>query len=135
MCDADYRVIPQVCNMPGSVHDARILRESDIFTDFEGPARPLDGIILGDSRYMIQQWLLTPYANPHIEAQERFNLAHASTHGIIERSFLHNRYLEKKLPLPACGDAIITSSCRRRIISVCTMLRNIVIRRGVKWPI
>lgn len=85
MCDADFLIINQVCNMPGSVHDARILRESAIFQAFEGPNKPLHGIVLGDSGYMIRAWLLTPYPNPQSEAQERYNFAHSSTRTTIER--------------------------------------------------
>ncbi|GFR96918.1 protein ANTAGONIST OF LIKE HETEROCHROMATIN PROTEIN 1, partial [Elysia marginata] len=85
MCDADYLIINQACNMPASVHDARILRESAIFEAFEGPNKPINGIILGDSGYMIREWLLTPYSNPQNQAEEGYNVAHAATRSTIER--------------------------------------------------
>ncbi|XP_025095646.1 uncharacterized protein LOC112564788 [Pomacea canaliculata] len=59
MCDADLIIRHCVVNWPGSVHDARILRESSLFKAMERNPRPLSGIILGDSGYPLRDWLIT----------------------------------------------------------------------------
>ena len=115
---------------PGSVHDARILRNSPLFTVFEGNQPPLDGLFLGDSGYMIRTWLMTPILRPETQAQRRYNFAHKSTRCTVERAIgvakqrwqclrsglrlqpqracrviivclmLHNRACDQNLPLP-----------------------------------
>ena len=38
---------------PGSVQDSRIMRESQLFAALESPRKPLTGVFLGDSGYML----------------------------------------------------------------------------------
>ena len=72
---------------PGSVHDARVLRTSPLFTAFEENP-PVTGIILGDtdSAYMLRSWLVTPLLRPATAADRRFNFAHCSTRCTVEGS-------------------------------------------------
>ncbi|PVD31456.1 hypothetical protein C0Q70_06868 [Pomacea canaliculata] len=64
ICNADMLFIDVVAKWPGSVHDARILRQSRFFSAFEASPRPVDGTMLADSAYMMREWLMTPYENP-----------------------------------------------------------------------
>ena len=64
ICEADLRIVNCIAKWPGSVHDSRILRESELFTAFESPRKPATGEFLGDSGYMLRDWLLTPILNP-----------------------------------------------------------------------
>lgn len=105
---------------PGSVHDAKMLRNSAIFPAFESPRPPLDGVILGDSGYMLRTWLMTPVTNPITRKQRSYNFAHSSTRSTVERSIgvAKNRWhcLRGGLrlqPAKAC-----------RVILVCLMLHN-----------
>ena len=75
-----------VAQWPGSVHDARILRESTLFEIFEGNHRPFDGKLLGDSGYMLRDWLFTPIVNPATPAEISYNDHHSSARAIIERT-------------------------------------------------
>ena len=54
ICDADLVFISCVAKTwTGSVHDARVLRESAVLHAFENNARKyVDGLLLGDSGYM-----------------------------------------------------------------------------------
>ena len=54
ICDADLKVINAVIKWPGSVHDARILRQSAVYQAFEEEQAPLAGHLLGDSGYMLR---------------------------------------------------------------------------------
>ncbi|CAM4570530.1 unnamed protein product [Leuciscus chuanchicus] len=74
VCDADLIITNCVVKWPGSVHDARILRESALYRDLQ-TNRP-DGIILGDSAYPLLPWLMTPFLTANTPAQARFNTAH-----------------------------------------------------------
>jgi hypothetical protein len=85
ICDADASIMNCVVRWPGSVHDARILRESPVFTKFETMPRPLEGFILGDSGYMLRDWLLTPYIHVANAEQQCYNDSHCATRCIIER--------------------------------------------------
>ena len=120
ICDADLILTDVVARWPGSVHDARILRESALFRAFEGPQPPLDGVVLGDSGYMVRTWLLTPLPHVTTAKQRRYNFAQSSTRTTVERciGIIKQRWrcLRQGLrvqPPKAC-----------KIILVCMMLHN-----------
>lgn len=69
---------------PGSVHDSRIMRNSELFQIM---SKTQDTIILGDSGYGISPWLITPYQNPTNHVQQYFNKVYAKERVIIERCF------------------------------------------------
>jgi len=132
ICDADLVISNCVAKWPGSVHDARILRESALFADFEGQPKPLSGYFLGDSGYMLRDWLLTPVTNPRTASDQRFNDVHSITRATVQRCIgvlkrrwhclhdelrvapakacklicacvvLHNRAMKLQHPLPDC---------------------------------
>ena len=77
ICDADMRVINCSVKWPGSIHDARILRESPIYASIESPNKPLSGFILGNSGYMLRDWLMTPIVSVCDASDEAFNTVHA----------------------------------------------------------
>ncbi|KAI5740980.1 hypothetical protein M8J76_009211 [Diaphorina citri] len=82
---------------PGSLHDARVLRNSSLWGDMEEGWRPFpNGIILGDSAYPRKSWLMTPVnQNPNRIDVRRFNQAHKSTRSVVENSF---GILKEKFP-------------------------------------
>ena len=66
VCDVDLLCIDAFCGFPGTLHDARVFRNSPLFEDARsGPDEPFPGNthILGDSAYPLQKWLLTPFKN------------------------------------------------------------------------
>lgn len=73
VCDSHGRILHQSANWPGSVHDARILRESALFTGFERGMVPAGCHLLGDSAYPSKKWLLTPYLRPQPGPQSNYN--------------------------------------------------------------
>uniref|UniRef100_A0A8C5GDH5 Putative nuclease HARBI1 n=1 Tax=Gouania willdenowi TaxID=441366 RepID=A0A8C5GDH5_GOUWI len=81
--DADLLITNCVVKWPGSVHDARILRESALYRKLQ-TNRP-DGIILVGSAYPLLPWLMTPFLAPNTPEQARFNTAHSKTRCAIER--------------------------------------------------
>ena len=87
VCDPELNFINVLANYPGSTHDARILRESHLFEEFDNSAlRPFDGILLGDSAYPTREWLLPPFNTPTTRSQRRFNTSHKKTRVKIENS-------------------------------------------------
>ena len=86
ICDFDLIFWNCIAKWPGSMHDARILRECDLFPQFDGTNRPLRGFILGDSGYMQRDWLMVPVANPDTEAKIRYNYIHSSARTAVERA-------------------------------------------------
>ncbi|KAK9730379.1 DDE superfamily endonuclease [Popillia japonica] len=70
---------------PGSVHDSRILKRSNIFGKMR--RRQQNGLILGDEGYGITPWLLTPYRNPTTPQEIAYNTLHKRERVIIERCF------------------------------------------------
>lgn len=75
MCDADLIIRQCVVNLPGSVHDARILGELP-FQGYGDKSSTLPGIILGDSGYPLGDRLIIPFLNADTGAKERLNYAH-----------------------------------------------------------
>ncbi|XP_060759492.1 putative nuclease HARBI1 [Neoarius graeffei] len=85
LCDHNLKFLNCVAHWPGSVHDSRILQNSQLCEAFEEGI--IDGILLGDSGYPLKPWLLTPFLNPTTPAQRKYNAAHCSTRNTIERAF------------------------------------------------
>lgn len=64
------------------------MRRSNLYQWFEDGYRPFPGgVILGDSIYPLNEWLIPPLAGGQNGARERFNQAHKGTRRIIEQTF------------------------------------------------
>jgi len=129
MCDADLCITNCVAKWPGSVHDARILRESPIFSAFESIQKPVSGLILGDSGYMLRDWLLTPILNTQSRKEDAYNRALCGTRCTVERCIgilkrrWHCLHTELRVsPHKAC-----------QIICACVVLHNFATRSGDLW--
>ncbi|XP_034072552.1 putative nuclease HARBI1 [Gymnodraco acuticeps] len=122
--DADLAITNCVVRWPGSVHDARIFRESRLFTEFQ-TNRP-DGVILADSAYPLLPWVMTPFPTANTPSQMRNNNAHGRTrcaierlNGVLKRRFACLNYLRVELQ-GAC-----------QITLACIVLHNIAVHRRV----
>lgn len=78
ICDSKCKFIHIVCGWPGSVHDARVWRSSQLFQKRE--ENPLDMLpagtyLLGDNAYPLSNFMITPFRdNDHLTRQQnRFN--------------------------------------------------------------
>ena len=85
---------------PGSMHDARVFRSSDIFQKAQNgeiltePLTTVDGVqirplLLGDGAYPLLPWLMKPYPNGAIlnRSQRRYNKNLSSARATVERAF------------------------------------------------
>uniref|UniRef100_A0A673IH05 DDE Tnp4 domain-containing protein n=1 Tax=Sinocyclocheilus rhinocerous TaxID=307959 RepID=A0A673IH05_9TELE len=80
VCDANMKLIDVVARWYGSSALAQMCEEGR-----------LSGIMLGDSGYPLNKWLMTPVMVPRTEQERQFNYVHSRTRSIIERcsSLLH----------------------------------------------
>ena len=85
---SDHKIFCCNSSWPGSVHDARGLRNSSLYDLFEVHHwRPFPGaVILAYSAYPCKQWLMPPIIGVQTDPEARFNAAHAVTRSHIERS-------------------------------------------------
>ena len=61
VCGPDLSFYYSYANWPGSVHDARVLRNSGLCQRMDEGWRPVpNGFILSDSAYPLKEWLITP---------------------------------------------------------------------------
>ena len=123
---------------PGSIHDARVLRQSGLYDFAEneqilaGPMRNINGteigpLLAGDSAYPLINWLMKPFPDGgHLAAEQRkFNLKFSALRCVVERAFgmLKSRWriilkeIEQK-----------TTTLKRTVIAAC-VLHNICIER------
>ncbi|KAK3235603.1 hypothetical protein CYMTET_54210 [Cymbomonas tetramitiformis] len=102
VADFDLLFMDITVGWPGSVHDARVFRDSHLFRCGENgtlfptatAASFFGGIrvpwrILGDSAYPSKDWLLVPYKdNGTLTQHSRFyDYIHSSTRMVVERAF------------------------------------------------
>ncbi|XP_067275523.1 putative nuclease HARBI1 [Pseudorasbora parva] len=117
ICEATQIITNVEAKWPGSVHDARIFRESSLCQTFQ--QGQYNGYLLGDRGYPCLPYLMTPYPEPGPGPQTRFNLAHSRTRakvemtiGILKSRFQCLRGL-RVIPERACD-----------IIVACVVLHN-----------
>lgn len=90
MGDARYRFLNVNARYPGSTHDAFIWTSSVVSTFLEAKQREFNDsewlyIVLGDSGYPLQPWLMKPYDQPATPNEIAYNIAHKSIRSHIER--------------------------------------------------
>ncbi|XP_061166373.1 putative nuclease HARBI1 [Saccostrea echinata] len=88
VCKEDMMFTHVFTGFPGSCHDARVLRNSDLW---ENGLQMIPNIyhIIADAAYPLRIWLLTPYRdNGHLtHEQRRYNNYLSSNRMVIERAF------------------------------------------------
>ena len=104
ICDAHLKFTDCFCGHPGSVHDARLLRNSPLHSQVQAQPSvyfPHNTQILGDPAYPLESWLLVAYKdNGHLSAQQRrYNTKLSMTHSVIERAvaLLKGRFRRLKM--------------------------------------
>jgi len=87
VCREDLRFTHVVSGWPGICHDARVLKNRDLWQN--GLAMCGDDNLLGDAAYSIRRWLMLSYRdNGHLTPQQHnFNNCHSITRVIVERAF------------------------------------------------
>ena len=118
ICNAECRIINCVVKWPGGTHDARILRESSIYREFEEGLH--EGTILGDSGYPLRHWLMTPILAPTCGAEERYNSSHRTTRTVNERC---NGILKRRFQC-LHGELIVSPQRAYNIIAACIIFHN-----------
>ncbi|KAM7300826.1 hypothetical protein ISCGN_016411 [Ixodes scapularis] len=119
VCNADCRVMSIEPRYPGSVYNSFAWRYSWLRSNFEQGRLIDDGrLLLGDSGYALEPWLITPVPGFHATSTAcgRFNKAHSSIRSIVERciGLLKSRfqYLQRHRTLyyhPTTATVIISS--------------------------
>ncbi|CAK1589292.1 unnamed protein product [Parnassius mnemosyne] len=125
VCGPDLQIYDIVADRPGSVHDNRIFQASTLKRKMEQGI--IDGILLGDSGYGCQKYLLTPVLQPETVSEENYNKAHIKTRNTVERTIgVWKRIfpcLSKKLATN------LTTTCH--IIVATSVLYNICRSHGI----
>lgn len=131
--DCDLKFTNVYCGDPGSFHDARMLRRSDLFVAAEQNRErifPNNSFLLGDKGYngVAQTWLVCPFRdNGNLTVQEdEFNTKISKTRVVVERAFgiLKGRFrLLQMMPLRDIQFTI-------RVIVACCVLHNICFING-----
>nr|XP_049703859.1 putative nuclease HARBI1 [Helicoverpa armigera] len=86
MCTSDLKFEDIVTRWPGSTHDSLIFSNSAAKFQFD-TNRFQNGLVLGDSGYFLNHYLLTPLSDPRTEAERLYNESHIRTRNVIERCF------------------------------------------------
>lgn len=86
MCTSDLKFEDIVTRWPGSTHDSLIFSNSAAKFQFD-INRFQNGLVLGDSGYFLNNYLLTPLSDPRTEAERLYNESHIRTRNVIERCF------------------------------------------------
>ena len=89
--DADKKFIDIHCGEPGSMHDARMFRRSNVFKKINSNVNLIvsRGILLGDSAYPDSDKLVTPFKDyGNLSAKKvKFNYLHSATRIVVENAF------------------------------------------------
>ncbi|XP_071581589.1 putative nuclease HARBI1 [Temnothorax nylanderi] len=89
ICDARKRFVDAFTGIPSKIHDARILKLSDVHEALPGLCEGNKYHILGDGAYPIREWLIVPYKDYGnlSERQKLFNKKFYATRVLIENAF------------------------------------------------
>lgn len=90
--DAEKKFTNVYCGEPGSLHDSRVLRRSQLFLEAGNDPYslfPNSTFLLGDSAYASTKWLVPTFKNNGnlTDLHRRFNYLHSETRITVEHAF------------------------------------------------
>ncbi|XP_059911618.1 putative nuclease HARBI1 [Gadus macrocephalus] len=85
VCDARGLLLSAETCWPGGLQDAEVLERSAVGQAMETATE--DGWLLGGTQHPLKRWLLTPVSLPSSPGELQYNLAHAATCEIVDRTF------------------------------------------------
>ncbi|XP_017476545.1 PREDICTED: putative nuclease HARBI1 [Rhagoletis zephyria] len=86
LCDSKLNILDIVARWPGSSHDAHILRNSRIFSKFEGREFG-NALVVADGGYPCNGWIMTPLLKVETQAEALYNESQIRTRNCIERKY------------------------------------------------
>lgn len=92
-CDEKHRFTSVDASWPGSVHDNRIFKNSEIHVDLSNRQGV---VLLGDEGYGIAPFVMKPFANPNSPQEVHFNRIHSKARVVIENAF---GQLKRRFPI------------------------------------
>ncbi|XP_043100585.1 putative nuclease HARBI1 isoform X2 [Puntigrus tetrazona] len=125
VCDARGLLLSAETHWPGSLTDRTVFKQSSVAKLFE--EQEIDE---GDNRYPLKKWLMTPVQNPESPADYRYNLAHTTTHEIVDRTF---RAIQTRFRCLDGAKGYLQYSPEKcsHIIQACCVLHNISLQSGL----
>ena len=107
----------------------QVIRESALWSQFEVHQNRIfpRAVILADSGYMCNDWLITPFLGNLTPAQQRFNNSLTATRSCVERCFGVLKQRFHSLHVPIRFKDIEDSS---KLIVVACILHNLCISEG-----
>lgn len=118
-CDAEELFTSVEVSWPGSVHDSRILKNSNIFRTMDKATN--EALLLGDNGYGLSVWLMTPFRNPQTNAEKNYNKLFTKERVIIERCF---GQLKQRFPILQYKIRVATELVPT-VIGSCFILHNV----------
>ena len=127
LVDGKYRFIWGSCGFPGNSHDSIIFQSTQLWTDLTERetippiAKDLNGtivppLILGDSSFPFQSWLMKPFTNAVLTSQQ-----HYFNYRLSRATMVTERVLMRKCESPPETTRMTTLAC--------IVLHNICIER------
>ncbi|XP_067656932.1 uncharacterized protein [Haliotis asinina] len=131
VCDHKMKFLHCCTGWPGSVDDASVFHDSDLYMDVmnnQSKFFPPGHYLVADSAYPLQDWLLTPFDESENlnESQVKFNQTHKETGEVIQRAFAH---LKARFPRLYYIDMMDMEDIVK-VILVCCALHNYCHEKG-----
>ncbi|XP_020783847.1 putative nuclease HARBI1 [Boleophthalmus pectinirostris] len=127
VCDSRGLLLSAETHWPGALRDFDVLQRSALYKTMEDLGQ---GWLLGDSRYPLRKWLMTPVDYPESPADFRYNLSHTTTHEIVDRTF---RAIQTRFKCLDSSKGYLQYSPDRSssIILACCVLHNASLQSGL----
>lgn len=129
LSDAHMKIQNIVARWPGSVHDSTIFENSRLKAQMETMFR--NSFILGDSGYAVENYLMTPLANPTTRAENLYNESLIRTRNVVERSY---GIWKRRFPCLSMGIRTKIETTLKIIVAT-AILHNIAIDMNVENPV
>lgn len=129
VCDAHLKIMDIVARWPGSSHDQTIYNNSRIRGRLENGEFGTS-VILGDSGYGNNNFLLTPLVNPNTRAEALYNESHIRTRNCVERSY---GVWKRRFPILSLGMRVSLNHSKAIIVAT-AVLHNLAIEEHEQEP-